>query len=89
MRAFLTEYPADQVTVVVDATFGHRIDASERDAFEEAVLAGELVSPPAGAIGRGDAFLLQVADQVGAACCRTTRSRSSTASTRGSSTRTG
>jgi hypothetical protein len=66
VRAFLTEHPADQLTVVVDATFGHRIDPSERAAYEEAVLAGELVSPPAGAIGRGDAFVLQIADKVGA-----------------------
>ena len=56
VKAFLTEHPADQLTVVVDATFGHRIDPSERDEYEAAVLAGELVSPPAGAIGRGDAF---------------------------------
>ncbi|HVN50179.1 MAG TPA: histone H1-like repetitive region-containing protein [Acidimicrobiales bacterium] len=66
VKAFLTEHPADQLTVVVDATFGHRIDAAERDAYEEAVLAGELVSPPAGAIGRGDAFVLQIADKVDA-----------------------
>jgi len=66
VRAFLTEHPADNLTVVVDATFGHRIDPSERDAYEEAVLAGELVSPPAGAIGRGDAFVLQIADKAGA-----------------------
>ena len=66
VRAFLTEHPADNLTVVVDATFGHRIDASERAAYEEAVLAGELVSPPAGAIGRGDAFVLQIADKADA-----------------------
>ncbi len=66
VRAFLTEHPADQLTVVVDATFGHRIDPSERPAYEEAVLAGELVSPPAGAIGRGDAFVLQIADRANA-----------------------
>ncbi len=66
VRAFLTEHPADQLTVVVDATFGHRIDNAEHDAYEEAVLAGELVSPPAGAIGRGDAFVLQIADKVDA-----------------------
>src|SRR5918998_103306 len=63
VQAFIAEHPHDRVTVVVDATFGHRIDASEKDAFEEAVLAGELVSPPAGAIGRGDAFVLQIADK--------------------------
>src|SRR4051795_6952214 len=66
VQAFIAEHPHDRVTVVVDATFGHRIDSSERDEFEEAVLAGELVSPPAGAIGRGDAFVLQIADKAGA-----------------------
>ncbi|MGZ4784415.1 MAG: histone H1-like repetitive region-containing protein [Acidimicrobiales bacterium] len=66
VRAFLAEHPADQLTVVVDATFGHRIDASEREEYEAAVLAGELVSPPAGAIGRGDAFVLQIADKADA-----------------------
>src|SRR5439155_12359532 len=29
-------------------------------------LAGEIVSPPAGAIGRGDAFVLRIAQKVGA-----------------------
>ena len=62
----MDEYPEARVTVVVDATFGHRIDPSERDAYEEGVLAGELVSPPAGAIGRGDAFVLQIADKANA-----------------------
>jgi hypothetical protein len=66
VRAFLAEHPADQLTVVVDATFGHRIDASERNEYEAAVLAGELVSPPAGAIGRGDAFVLQIANKANA-----------------------
>jgi hypothetical protein len=66
VRAFIEEFPGHEVIVVVDATFGHRIDDGERKAFEEAELAGELVSPPAGAIGRGDAFLLRIADKVGA-----------------------
>ena len=61
--AFVDEYGPDSFTVVVDATFGHRIKDSEKPAFEEAILAGELVSPPAGAIGRGDAFVLQIADR--------------------------
>ena len=50
--------------VVVDATFGHRIATSERQMFDEAVAHGELVTPPAGAIGRGDAFVLRVAERV-------------------------
>src|SRR5437763_16885090 len=66
VRAYTAEHPDDNVTVVVDATFGHRIDASEKRTYEEAEAAGELVSPPAGAIGRGDRFLLQIADRVGA-----------------------
>src|SRR5438270_7000503 len=66
VRAFQHEHPHDKLIVVVDATFGHRIDPSERRTFEEAEAAGEVVSPPAGAIGRGDKFLLQVADRVGA-----------------------
>jgi hypothetical protein len=66
VRALLADQPYDAVTVVVDATFGHRIDPSEREAFEEAALSGEVLTPPAGAIGRGDAFILQIADRAGA-----------------------
>jgi hypothetical protein len=61
VRSFIDHYGHERVTVIVDATFGHRIDASESEAFEEAILAGELVTPPAGTIGRGDAFILEVA----------------------------
>ena len=66
VREYSREFPDDVITVVVDATFGHRIDPSERAEFDTAVANNELVSPPAGAIGRGDAFLLRVADKVGA-----------------------
>jgi hypothetical protein len=66
VKAFLDEHPVETLTVVVDATFPNRIDPSERAEYEEAILAGELVTPPAGAIGRGDAFILQIADKVGA-----------------------
>ncbi|MCU1495138.1 MAG: hypothetical protein JWO62_2902 [Acidimicrobiaceae bacterium] len=58
------ELPEAEVTVVVDATFAHRIDGSELDRFEKAALRGEYVYPPAGAIGRGDAFLLRIAERV-------------------------
>jgi len=59
------EFPDAEVTVVVDATFAHRIDPSELARFEGAELNGEFVHPPAGAIGRGDAFLLRIAEKVG------------------------
>jgi hypothetical protein len=64
VRQFQDEFPDAEPIVVVDATFGHRIDASERKAFDEAVSHGEIVSPPAGAIGRGDAFVLGIAERV-------------------------
>lgn len=66
VRAFMAEHPSDIVTVVVDATFGHRIDPSERAEFDDAVSSGELITAPAGAIGRGDAFILQIADKADA-----------------------
>jgi hypothetical protein len=64
--ALTSEFSDITVTVVVDATFGHRIDKSEVAEFDEAVAHNELVTPPAGAIGRGDAFVLSIANKVGA-----------------------
>ena len=64
--AFRGEHPGARVTVVVDASFEHRIDQSERIAFSKAEIANEVVSPPAGAVGRGDGFLLQIANRTSA-----------------------
>ena len=66
VRAFLAEHSFDNVVVVVDATFPNRIDPSERDEYEEAVRAGEILVPPAGTVGRGDAFVLMIAERSGA-----------------------
>jgi hypothetical protein len=66
VTSFMEEHQVDTITVVVDATFPNRIDQSERAEYEAALLAGELVTPPAGTIGRGDAFILQVAEKVDA-----------------------
>ncbi|MGI8758088.1 MAG: NYN domain-containing protein [Acidimicrobiales bacterium] len=66
VQAFVKERPHDTFTVVVDATFGHRIDASEKQKYEEALAANEMVTPPAGTIGRGDKFLLEIADRANA-----------------------
>ena len=66
---FLEEHPgfkAEDVTVVVDASFGHRIDPSEVKDFEQAIEHGEMVTPPAGAVGRGDGFILRIAEKSGA-----------------------
>ena len=62
--AFMEEHPDDVITVVVDATFGHRIDPREVAEFDAAIENNELVAPPAGAIGRGDAFVLTIANKV-------------------------
>jgi hypothetical protein len=67
VQAFIEEYSPKHVTVVVDATFPNRIDRKERRTYEDAVNANELITPPAGAIGRGDAFILQIARRAGAA----------------------
>ena len=69
IETFLEEFKgftAEDVTVVVDASFGHRIDPSEVRQFEEAIEHGEMVTPPAGAIGRGDGFILRIAEKSGA-----------------------
>jgi hypothetical protein len=63
---FAKEHPEASITVVVDASFGHRIDPSELADYEAARDRSQIVSPPAGAIGRGDAFLLRIAEKVGA-----------------------
>lgn len=61
--AFMEEHPGVLITVVVDATFGHRIDKKEVKEFDLAVANNELVTPPAGAVGRGDAFVLSIANK--------------------------
>ncbi|HEV3213169.1 MAG TPA: hypothetical protein VGZ03_07235 [Acidimicrobiales bacterium] len=66
VRAFLEEHAGTEVVVVVDATFEHRIAAAERAQFKQAELAGEVVTPPAGVVGRGDAFILQIAKRADA-----------------------
>jgi hypothetical protein len=66
VRAFLEEYASADVIVVVDASFEHRVAVSERARFKEAEIAGEIVTPPAGAVGRGDAFILKIAQRINA-----------------------
>ncbi len=63
VMSFMEEYPEAAITVVVDATFGHRIDKKEVKEFEEGISNNELVAPPAGAVGRGDAFVLAIAQK--------------------------
>ena len=64
VRAFLEEHSNAEMIVVADASFEHRVAPNERAHFKSAELAGEIVTPPAGAIGRGDAFILKIADRI-------------------------
>ena len=66
VRAYASEDPGASIIVVVDATFEHRVADAEREEVREAMLNGEVISPPAGAIGRGDAFVLRIAERTGA-----------------------
>ena len=66
VMAYMAENPDDVITVVVDATFGHRIDPREVPEFDAAIENNEVVCPPAGAVGRGDAFVLSIANKAGA-----------------------
>ena len=61
VNSYIADHPGVRVTVVVDATFGHRIGPSEVREFDAAIANNELVAPPAGAVGRGDAFVLSIA----------------------------
>jgi hypothetical protein len=66
VRAFASERPDDELVVIVDATFEHRVAPGEREKVKQAELAGEIVTPPAGAIGRGDGFILKIAKRADA-----------------------
>ena len=66
VRAYAAEDPDASIIVVVDATFEHRVSDAEREEVRQAMLNGEIISPPAGAIGRGDAFVLRIAERTGA-----------------------
>ena len=67
IEQFGIKHPEADITVIVDATFGHRISSTEKDDYEARVLDGSIVAPPAGVVGRGDAFILQVAEKANAA----------------------
>ncbi len=66
VTTFIAENDFERVTVIVDATFEHRVEKHERDAARSAIDDGEVITPPAGVIGRGDAFILQIADRANA-----------------------
>ena len=66
VAAIHDEFDFTHVTVIVDASFEHRVAKSETKAARRAIDANEIITPPAGVIGRGDTFILEVADRAGA-----------------------
>ena len=63
VAAFEVDHDFSHVTVVVDASFEHRVTARERAAANRAIDDGRIITPPAGVVGRGDTFILQIADR--------------------------
>lgn len=51
------QHPGATTALVVDAAFPHRLAPRERRAFDRALLAGQVVTPPAGCVGKVAAFI--------------------------------
>jgi chemotaxis protein histidine kinase CheA len=66
VASFDQDHAFSLITVIVDASFEHRIAKSERDAARDAIDNNTIITPPAGVIGRGDTFILEVANRVDA-----------------------
>ena len=67
VAAYRDEHPSAELVVVVDATFEHRVESKkERERFKQLEAEAKMVTPPAGAVGRGDAFILKIAQKMNA-----------------------
>ncbi len=66
LAAFRDEYDFAHVTVIVDASFEHRVSQAERARARTEIDSGKIITPPAGVVGRGDTFILQVAHRANA-----------------------
>lgn len=65
IRSLRFKYPERDLHVVVDATLRHDVELAERPRVEAAIAQGEVVQPPAGTEGRGDALVISIAEEVG------------------------
>ncbi|MGW1809165.1 Hsp70 family protein [Streptomyces sp. NPDC002078] len=61
--ALAKKFPHADIHVVVDATFRHKVAESERPAVDAALSKGEVIQPPAGTEGKGDALVVAIADE--------------------------
>lgn len=64
--ALAKKYPEADIHVVVDATFRHKVSDGEREEVVAALSKGDIIQPPAGTEGKGDALVAAIADDSGA-----------------------
>ncbi|MFD7709732.1 Hsp70 family protein [Streptomyces sp. NPDC059786] len=57
------KYPGAEIHLVVDASFRHKVADDERDAVTAALSKGDVIQPPAGTEGKGDALVAAIADE--------------------------
>ncbi|MEU9322826.1 Hsp70 family protein [Streptomyces canus] len=60
--ALTSRFPDAVLHVVVDATFRHKVAEEERAAVDAALSKGDLIQPPAGTEGKGDALVTAIAE---------------------------
>ncbi|MGW2891053.1 Hsp70 family protein [Streptomyces griseoruber] len=62
LDALTARFPDAVLHVVVDATFRHKVAEAERAAVDSALSKGDLIQPPAGTEGKGDALVTAIAE---------------------------
>jgi molecular chaperone DnaK len=65
VRSLRFKHPDRDIHVVVDASLRHDVTLEERPLVEAAINNHEVVQPPAGTEGRGDALVISIAQEVG------------------------
>ncbi|MFI8182458.1 Hsp70 family protein [Actinacidiphila glaucinigra] len=64
-EALRRKYPDAEIHTVVDASFRHRVAVDERDGVTAALSKGDIIQPPAGTEGKGDALVAAIAEEYG------------------------
>ncbi|MFE1882342.1 Hsp70 family protein [Streptomyces diastatochromogenes] len=62
-EALAKKFPGADIHVVVDATFRHKVAEGEKAAVVAALSKGDILQPPAGTEGKGDALVVAIADE--------------------------
>lgn len=64
--ALAKKYPGADIHLVVDASFRHRVAPDEKDAVRAALGKRDIMQPPAGTEGKGDALVVAIAEDANA-----------------------